>query len=250
VDEEIVSLKDVWVYLDGVPVLEEINLSIYGNEFLGIIGPNGGGKTTLLKVILGLIQPDKGEVNVFGKPPEEGGRFIGYVPQHSLFDREFPVSVLDVVLMGRTGKMGLFKRYSKEDVEISLNTLETVDMLKFRDRPIGRLSGGERQRVFIARALVSEPRLLLMDEPTTSVDKHLETGLYELLEDLKKEIAIVMVSHDIGAVSVHVDKIACLNHRLFYHDSKEITPEMLEETYLCPIELIAHGLPHRVLKKH
>ena len=250
-NEEVVRLEDIWVHYDGIPILEGINLSIDQDDFLGIIGPNGGGKSTLLKVILGLIKPSRGKVSVLGKQPEKTRNRIGYVPQYNLFDRDFPVNVWDVVLMGRFSKAGLIRRYSRVDKEAAEDALRSVGMLDYRGRQIGRLSGGEQQRVFIARALVAEPRLLLLDEPTASVDSAMQTEFYELLEDLKREIAIVLVSHDISAVSIYVSKIACLNRQLFYHGSKEIEPEVLEATYKCPVQMIAHGVvPHRVLREH
>ena len=249
--KEVVRLDDVWVHYDSIPVLEGINLSIGPNDFLGIIGPNGGGKTTLLKVILGLIKPSRGKVSVLGQTPERGRKFIGYISQYNLFDHDFPISVLDVVLMGRYGKAGLLRHYSEEDKRIANKALETVEMLDYKDRQVGRLSGGEQQRVFIARALATEPKLLLLDEPTASIDPTMQAEFYELLESLKQSMAIVLVSHDISAVSIYVDDIACLNRQLFYHGSKEISAEELEKTYHCPIQLIAHGIvPHRVLKEH
>lgn len=249
--DEIVALQDIWVGYDDSPILENVNLSIQKGDFLGIIGPNGGGKTTLLKVILGLIRPSRGKVLVLGKSPEESRRFIGYVSQFSLFDRDFPIAVWDVVMMGRYGRAGLFRRYGKEDKRIAQSALQTVGMLDFKDRQIGRLSGGQQQRVLIARALVTEPRLLLLDEPMASVDPAMQTEFYELLERLKQQMAIVLVSHDISAISIYVDKIACLNRQLFYHGSKEIGPEVMEATYKCPVAMIAHGIvPHRVLMDH
>jgi len=243
-------LEDVWVQYNGVTVLEDITLSVQNRDFLGIIGPNGGGKTTLLKVILGLIKPNRGRVTVLGGPPEEGRRFIGYVPQLTQFDREFPATALDVVLMGRLGRKGLLRRYTEEDMEIAYKALESVEILDLKDRQVGKLSGGELQRVFLARALAADPKILLLDEPTASIDEPTKTELYELLKGLNREITIILVSHDIGVISSYVDKIACLNRRLFYHGSKEITAETIEETYRCPVELLAHGVPHRVLKKH
>jgi zinc transport system ATP-binding protein len=248
--KELVKLEDVWVYYDDVPVLEGVNLSIEKDDFLGIIGPNGGGKTTLLKVILGLVKPSRGEVSVLCGAPEQNRKFMGYVAQYSMFDRDFPINVWDVVLMGRCGKAGLVKRFSDEDRKIALRALETVEMLDYKDRQIGRLSGGEQQRVFIARALVAEPKILLLDEPTAGIDMPMQTEFYELLARLKQRIAIVLVSHDISAVSVYVDKIACLNRQLYYHGLKEVGPEILEATYKCPVQMIAHGIPHRVLKEH
>jgi zinc transport system ATP-binding protein len=246
----IAVLEDVWVHYDEFIVLEGVNLSIHQHDLLAIIGPNAGGKTTLLKVILGMVKPSRGKVKVLGTTPEKARKFIGYVPQYSYFDREFPASVIDVVLIGRLGQTSPFKRYSQEDKKTAHDALETVEMLDLKDRQIGKLSGGEKQRVFIARALVAKPSLLILDEPTASVDKPMQTGIYELLQKLKKKMAIVIVSHDIGVISAYVDKVACLNRKLFYHDSNEITAEMLEATYQCPIEMIAHGLPHRVLKEH
>ncbi|MEA2121612.1 MAG: Manganese transport system ATP-binding protein MntB [Dehalococcoides mccartyi] len=153
---------------------------------LGIIGPNGGGKTTLLKLILGLIQPDCGSIKVLGKSPEDARPEIGYVSQYHLFDRDFPISVLEVVLMGRYAKRGLARRYSSGDVALAKEYLDKVGMLPFAHRQIGQLSGGQQKRVFIARALVNQPKLLILDEPTAGVDAAMQTGLYELLETLKK----------------------------------------------------------------
>ena len=251
--KEVVKLENVWVHYDGdgVPALEGINLTVEQDDFLGVIGPNGGGKTTLLKVILGLVVPSRGRVSVLGKPPQKSRDKIGYIPQHNLFDRDFPISVQEVVLPGRYGKSGLFKRYGREDTEAVQNALQTMGILELKDHQIGKLSGGQQQRVFIARALVAEPKLLLLDEPTASVDPTMQTEFYELLERLRERMAIVLISHDISAISIYVNKVACLNHELYYHGSKEIAPEILEATYKCPVQLLAHGiLPHRVLKEH
>ncbi|GAB4115877.1 MAG: ABC transporter ATP-binding protein [Candidatus Caldatribacteriota bacterium] len=248
--KEVISLKSVWVSFNRVNVLEGINLSVGEKEFLGIIGPNGGGKTTLLKVILGLVNPDRGEVMVYGKSPKEGRKYIGYVPQYPLFDRDFPITVEEVVLMGIWKQNKYFHSYDKEDRLKVMEVLERVEMVEFKDEQIGRLSGGQQQRIFIARALISDPSILLLDEPLSSIDTRLQTGLYELLTKLKKKSTIVLVTHDLTALSIYVDKIACLNKNLFYHGSKEIKPKDLEAIYRCPIDLIAHGIPHRVLKKH
>ena len=249
--KELVKLENVWVYYDSIPVLEAINLSIESNNFLGIIGPNGGGKTTLLKVILGLIKPARGRVTVLGMPPERGRKHIGYISQFNLFDHDFPISAFEVVLMGRYNRSGLLQRYNEEDRKAATEALETVEMLDYKDRQIGKLSGGEQQRVFIARALATNPKLLLLDEPTASIDTSMQADFYELLDKLKDSMAIVLVSHDVSAVSIYVSEIACLNHQLFYHGSKEVSAEELEKTYRCPVQLIAHGtVPHRVLRKH
>jgi zinc transport system ATP-binding protein len=248
---DVITLEDVYASYNGVSVLEGVSLHITERDFLGIIGPNGGGKTTLLKVILGLVKPDRGQVLVLHTPPEKTRSRIGYIPQHNLFDREFPVSVWQAVLMGRNGTTGLFRRYSAADKEAAAHALEAVGMLAHRKRQVGKLSGGEQQRVFIARALVNEPAILLLDEPTASVDSAMQTEFYEMLESLKQSMTIVLVSHDMTAVSVFVDKIACLNCQLFYHGSPEIEAEVLEATYKCPVQMIAHGTtPHRVLRQH
>jgi len=246
-----VRLENVWVSYNGTPALEGVNLVVGEHDFLGVIGPNGGGKSTLLKVILGLIRPQRGVVTVLGNLPDSSRNRIGYVAQHSDYDRDFPVSAIEVVLMGRYGKRGMLKPYNGSDREAAEKVLDRVGMLAHAHSQIGQLSGGQQQRTFIARALVSDPALLLLDEPTASVDSAMQTDFYELLEELKKEMAIIMVSHDIGAVSVFVDKIACLNVQLYYHGSREITSEILEATYKCPVQLIAHGdIPHRVLREH
>ncbi len=248
---EIIKLKNVDVSYNGTPVLDNISLKVLENDFLGIIGPNGGGKTTLLKVILGLIKPSGGSVTVLGQQPARARKHIGYVPQYNVFDRRFPISVMDAVMMGRLGACGLVSRFSARDREMAEQALETVGMLAFRNQQIGELSGGEQQRVFIARALATEPSILLLDEPTASVDPTVQTEFYDLLDGLKERMAIVLVSHDISAVSVHVQSIACLNRQLHYHGPKEISAEILEQTYKCPVQLIAHGtIPHRVLKEH
>jgi zinc transport system ATP-binding protein len=246
----VLEIEDLWVKYDSTIVLEAVNLSLYHRDFLGIIGPNGGGKTTLLRAILGLINAGRGRIRVMGKSPSQGREFIGYVPQYSLFDRDFPVSARDVVLMGRLGGGQLFRNYRPADVEAAREALKAVDMLEYQDRQIGKLSGGQQQRIFVARALVGNPKLLLLDEPMSSVDTAMQEEFYQLLARLKETMAIIIVSHDISAVSIYVDKIACLNRRLFYHGTKEISADDLEATYQCPVQMIAHGIPHRVLKEH
>jgi len=249
---KIVSISDLWVYRREHAILENINLELAEGDFLGLIGPNGGGKSTLLKVMLGLIKPDRGEVRIFGLAPQEARRRVGYMPQKTLFDQGFPVNVLEVVLMGRYSRAGLMHRYGPKDREAALQALEAMGMRDLAGREIGALSGGEQQRVFVARSLVSNPKLLLLDEPTAGVDAAQQTEFYDLLCHLnrKKGIAIILVSHDITAISSHVNKIACLNQRLYYHGSKEMTSEDIEKAYGCPVEMIAHGTPHRVLRKH
>jgi len=226
VSKAIISLEDVWFRYKDTQVVEAVNLQIYDHDFLGIIGPNGGGKTTLLKLILGLITPDRGRIRVMGGDPREHRRSIGYVPQYRTFDFAFPISVSQMVLTGRLGHIHkTFRKYKGIDHEIVKNCLEMMEIYDLRDRQVGQLSGGQQQKVMLE-------------------------NFFEILEKLHTEIAIVVVSHDIGAISTHVDRIACMNQKLYIHDSPEITGEMLAETYRCPVELIAHGVPHRVLEEH
>lgn len=245
---EIVTVKNVSAHIDHTPILEDVTLSVQKNDFLSVIGPNGGGKTTLLKVILGLVKPTKGEVTVFGNPPEVGRTSIGYLPQEVVFDINFPITVFDVVIMGRYKKV--LKKYTDTDITIVFDALKTVKMSDFANRQIGHLSGGELQRVFLARALAREPQLLLLDEPTGSIDPEMRKSFYELLVTLKEKMAIVLVTHDVSVVSVYVDKIACLNRKLFYHGSAEEGLKSLEDMYTCPVEVLDHGIPHRVLGRH
>jgi zinc transport system ATP-binding protein len=249
--EPVIEIKDVSVSFDGNPALDGITMSVAEKEFLGVIGPNGGGKTTLLKVILGLVKPDAGEVRVFGKTPVETRRFIGYVPQRTEADSNFPITVREAVLMGRLSHRGLLRRYAKADFEAAEEAIRKVEMAPLAGRQFGKLSSGERQRALIARALASEPRILLLDEPTASLDTKIGHGLYELLDELNREITIVLVTHDIGAVSRHVRTVACLAGTLQLHaEAGNLDPEIIQKAYGCPVDLIAHGAPHRVFGVH
>jgi zinc transport system ATP-binding protein len=240
-----IVLRDVNFAYGATVVLESVNLTVNQADFLGIIGPNAGGKTTLLKIMLGLLQPDQGTVEVFGVPPRDARGAMGYVPQYARFDTSFPISVLDTVRMGTLGRTtGPGGRHA------ALEALEKVDLHDLAGAQIGRLSGGQLQRVLIARALATGPRILLLDEPTASVDTRVGRTVYELLGRLSEEMAVVLVSHDIGVISRHVKTVACLNVRLHYHHSRELTPEMVEAAYGCPVDLVAHGHPHRVLETH
>jgi len=250
IKEPIVEIKDVWLSFKGRPVLEAVNLRLDEGDYLGLIGPNGSGKSTLLRVILGLLSPDRGSVRVLGESPARARGRLGYVPQYTRFDASFPVNVLDVVLMGRIGSRGPFRQPSKRDRDVALSSLDKVEMADQAGRQIGRLSGGELQRVMIARALAVEPILLLLDEPTASLDTRVGVSVFELLKDLANEITLVLVSHDVGVISRYVKTVACLNRRLYYHHSREITQEMFEAAYGCPVDLVAHGHAHRVFDDH
>lgn len=247
---EVISIQHLWAGYDHEPVLEDINLSVKALDFIGLIGPNGSGKTTLFKVMLGLLTPMQGEVRIMGQRAQQGRRFVGYVPQHVEFDRAFPISVWDVVLLGRLGKRRLFQNYTAQDKACVTEALRSVEMWHLRDRPLSELSGGQRKRIYIARALATEPKILLLDEPLAGIDPHVGTHIYDLLKQLNDHITILMISHDIGAIASCVKTVGCLNRRLFYHEEKQITPEMLEMVYQCPVDLIAHGVPHRVFPRH
>ena len=225
----ILELKNVSAGYDHEVILHQVNLKIYEHDFLGIIGPNGGGKTTLLKVILGLLKPYSGEVIY----PVSRQNLFGYLPQNSRFDQRFPIDVTEVVLSGLMSEKGLYKSYTR-----------------YKKAPIGDLSGGQMQRVFLCRAIIASPRILILDEPTTYVDSNFEKEFYTILEELNKSLSIVMVSHDLGTICSYVKTIACVNRELHYHNSNLISAEQLQ-SYHCPIELITHGkIPHRVLKEH
>lgn len=247
-NDTIVDFKNIFFYYGEEPVLENISFSIKRNDFIAIMGPNGGGKTTLLKIMLGLLKPYKGTVKVFDKEPAEGRKLIGYLPQNVFFDLNFPINVFDTVIMGRY--RGPVKKYSEKDKKSALDALGTVGMLEYRDRHISMLSAGQLQRVLIARAIAREPELLLLDEPMASVDPGTQESIYELFVELNKSMAVVFVTHDIGAISIYIDRVFCLNRKLFYHGPKEGSLGKLKEAYNCPVEILAHGIPHRVLERH
>ena len=227
-----------------------MNLCIRHQDFIAVIGPNGGGKTTLIKLVLGLLRPDRGRIRVMGKSPGKCSSAIGYVPQNVHINENFPITAMDVVLMGCLDPRGRRKKKSKSmEREEAMETLARLHMADHAHNKIGELSGGQRQRVFIARSLMTHPELLLLDEPTASIDTKGQAVFYELLEELNKEVAILVVSHDLFIVSNYVKSVACVNQGLHYHPHEEITGEMLETMYACSVEdvcrvqVLAHGLP-------
>ena len=215
-----------------------------------MFGPNGGGKTTLLKLILGLLKADRGKIRVLGQNPRQAAHRIGYVPQDIHINKNFPISVLDVVLMGRLRSGISWSHHKKDDRITAQAALEKVEMDQFKNRHIDELSVGQRQRIFIARALVTEPEILILDEPTASVDAKGQAEIYAILKALNEKVTILVVSHDLLALSSYIKSVACVNRRVHFHGAAEVTEEMLEMAYQCPVELIAHGLPHRVLRTH
>ena len=246
-----VDIKGLTAGYEGEVVIKDVELEVEHGEFFGIIGPNGGGKTTLLKAVLGLIKPMKGEILVYGKPPLKARKYMGYVPQHTVFDKDFPITVFNVVMMGRRRMKGLKPFYSSKDKKAVRRSLKEVGMWEYRKKHISQLSGGQKQRVYIARALATDPRMLLLDEPTASIDAKMQESIYQLLEKLNENRTIILVTHDISVVSSHVGTVACMNKHIFKsEEGNELTPEMIEESYQCPVDLIAHGMPHRVFPPH
>ena len=249
--KRLVCINQLTANYDNRVVLRDANLAIFKNDFLGIIGPNGGGKTTLIRCILGLHQAYKGSITFYRDNTTVPELTIGYLPQYHNIDKKFPISVFNVIASGlacKTSLTGKIPSHYKEKIE---HIIEQVGLIDYKQQSIGKLSGGQIQRALLGRAIVSNPELLILDEPSTYIDREFETKLYELLQDINKQCAIVLVSHDIGTVLQQVKSIACINETLDYHPDTEISSEWLEKTYHCPIELLGHGnLPHRVLKKH
>ena len=247
----VVHAQGVCFAYDGHLVLEDVDLRVRKGDFLAVLGPNGGGKTTLLKVLLGILKPRRGGISVLGVPPGQAAHKVGYVPQHINIHPRFSITVEDVVLLGRLPHRSWWRCFGEADRSAARQALERVGMWDVRDRRIGRLSGGQRQRVFIARALANDPELLFLDEPTASVDRDFQTALYDLLKELNASMTIIVVSHDLSILSSYATSVACVNKTLFYHDRAEFTQTMLETAYHCPVELVTHGpVPHRVLKDH
>lgn len=246
-----VSFENVSAGYRNIKALEQVNLIVRVGSFTAIIGPNGGGKTTLLKLMLGLLEPWSGQIKIFGQKPRQSRQLIGYVPQAANINRQFPISVRQVVLQGRlTDKLLFFHRYNANDLEIVEYCLQCLDIKALADRQISQLSGGQWQRVLIARALAVEPELLLLDEPTNGLDSNASSTVYELLKELNKKMTIIMATHDTMAISTCVHDIACINYHLHYHGEPALSPELVMQLYGCPVELIAHGVPHRVLEDH
>jgi zinc transport system ATP-binding protein len=238
----VIELRGASFRYDGPTILEAVDLSIQKGEFLGVVGPNGGGKTTLLKLILGLLEPTEGAVFVAGRRPAEGRRTIGYVPQFAAFRRDFPITVEETVLLGRLGIAPRLGGYRQRDREAARLAMTDTEILGLRKRPLAALSGGELQRVLIARALVAEPEILLLDEPTANVDLRREMDIFELLKKVNRRATIVVVSHDIGFVSRYVTRVACLNRTLICHTAAEITGEVIEALYGRPMRMVRHGV--------
>lgn len=246
---KLVTLSDVGVAYDGYEALQHVDLEIDEHDFLGIIGPNGGGKTSLVKAILGTI-PYSGTIRMAPELFRGRERLIGYMPQITNFDRAFPISVHEVVLSGLQGRKGFRSRYSREDRNKAMDLIREVGIGEVACHPIGEISGGQMQRALLARAIISEPRLLILDEPTNFVDNRFEKELYTTLQRLNERMAIIVVSHDIGTITSVVKEIVCVNRHLHRHRSNILTQEQLRN-YDCPIQIVSHGtVPHTVLEHH
>ncbi len=248
-NDPVIEIENVLFSRNGQTVLQNVNLTVEKGNFTALIGPNGGGKTTLIRLMVGLLKPDQGTVRVLGKPPAQVAKRLGYVPQNLDDNERFPISVFDVVLMGRLKTFRRWPRYSRADKEAARKALEQMEMWAFRNRHIGQLSGGQRQRVMIARALATDPEILFLDEPTASVDTKHQSEFYEILKALNSSATIVIVCHELMMINAYVKSVACVNRCVHYHDHAEVTEEMID-MYQCPVELVAHGLPHRVLRAH
>jgi zinc transport system ATP-binding protein len=236
----VIDIRDVSFAYDGTPVLEDVNFTVEDRDFVCLVGPNGGGKSTLLRLMLGLLTPTHGRVSIFGDTPAKARSRIGYMPQHTQVDPRFPVTATDVVLMGRLGRAEMLGPYRRLHRHAARRALEAVGLGDQRGRPFGSLSGGQRQRVLIARALATEPDLLLMDEPTASLDAHIEGELYELMRGLNARLTIVMVSHDLGFVSEFVQKVVCVKRKVVVHPTSEITGEVIKEIYGGSVRMVRH----------
>ena len=247
--KKIISLRNVGVAYEGHAALESVNLDIYEDDFIGIIGPNGGGKSSLVKAIMGAVEHN-GEIEISDILRKGNHYKIGYMPQVSQFDMRFPISIEEVVLSGLQTEKGFFGRYTKEDKHLTHKTLEKMGIAELASRPIGEVSGGEMQRALLCRAIISEPKLLILDEPTNFVDNSFEREFYTMVQELSQNMAVMIVSHDLGTITSVVKSIVCVNRTAHRHDSNVLTEEQLRN-YNCPIQIVSHGhIPHTVLEHH
>ena len=241
----LVTIENLTVKYDDYTAIENVNLSIAKNKFITIIGPNGGGKTTLIKAILGFIEPHKGKII---KSPNLK---IGYVPQKNSFEQEFPISVSQVILSGDLdSKIKFLHRYKTKSRKRLEETLKRLEISDLKNKQINELSGGQLQKVLLGRAIISNPNLLILDEPFSNIDTNSTNKYFQLLKKLSKDMGILMISHDIGIITSYTDDVVCMNITAHYHHGSHLTNKQLQETYSCPVELIGHGIPHRVFPKH
>ncbi|MDR1745663.1 MAG: ABC transporter ATP-binding protein [Tannerella sp.] len=246
-----IEISHVSVSYGTKTVLRDVSFCLREDDFLGVIGPNGGGKTTLLKVILELVKPSEGSVTFYRNGQKTPSLKFGYLPQINKIDKQFPVSVYEVVASGLMAEKRIGRRFTAEQRRQTDEVIAQMGLEHLAGTPVGRLSGGELQRALLGRSMISRPEILILDEPNTYVDKWFEVRLYELLAEINRTTAIILVSHDVGTILPIVKNIVCVNESLHYHPGNDLTSEWLDEYYHCPIELIGHGdFPHRILKKH
>lgn len=244
-NDVLIEIQNLNAGYDGKTVLKDVSLSIYKNDFLGIIGPNGGGKTTLVKVILGLIKPFSGSIVYKENSLRQR---IGYMPQVNSIDRKFPILVKEVVESGLMSNKNLTKVERQKKIQQILNE---TGMETMAEKPIGELSGGQWQRTLLGRALISDPELLILDEPSSYIDKRFENHFFQILREINKDTAIILISHDIGTLISMVKNVACVNETLHYHPGSDIDGEWLEEHLDCQLKIVGHGdIPQRIFKKH
>lgn len=238
--ETVIEIEGVGYSYGGEPVLQEVSLAVEAGEFLGIVGPNAGGKSTLLKLVLGLLEPQAGTIRVLGRPPRSASHLLGYVPQHPGFPRDFPITVEQVVLMGRLGTGRMLGGYRRADREATRRALEEVEADDLARRQIGSLSGGQLQRTLLARALVGEPQALLLDEPTANIDQRLEGEIFDLLGRLNERMTILVVSHDVAFISSYVTRVACIARTLVCHRTEAIDGQVIKDLYGESVRMVHH----------
>jgi len=233
-----VDIQDLYFSYDQLPVLEHISLQIPDGEFVGVVGPNGGGKSTLIRIILGLLHASSGSLRVLGAHPRKARRKIGYVPQYPAFDRDFPITVGQLVLMGRLN--GAWGGYNAHDREMAMQAMRETEVAGLKRRTIGSLSGGQLQRVLVARALACEPRMLLLDEPTSNIDQRVESEIFDLLKQLNERMTVIVVSHDIAFISAYVKRVACLSGTLVCHETDAISGDDIRDLYGEDVRQVHH----------
>lgn len=247
----LIELQNIQAGYGQKSVLKDVNLTVYERDFLGVIGPNGGGKTTLMRVILGLLKPSSGKIQFYQDDQPVSRITIGYLPQYSQIDKKFPISVHEVILSGLYREKPFLRDYTSGQKERVSEVITQMGLEGLEKRQIGELSGGQLQRVLLGRAIVQHPQVVILDEPNTYLDMRFEERLYQLLNEINRESAIILVSHDIGTILQNVKTVACVNETLDYHPDTRVSGQWLEERFGCPIELLGHGhLPHRILGCH
>lgn len=235
-----IEISNLNFSFENLIILENINMLIEQGDFAGLVGPNGGGKTSLLKLILGLYKPQSGKISIFGEPLKKQRKVIGYVPQYANFNSDFPISVQDTVLQGRLGISSFFGRYSQQDKTIATKVMQETEILNLANRPIQSLSGGQMQRVLVARALAAEPEILLLDEPTANIDQRAEKDIFDIFKALNERMTILIISHDIGFVSGYINKVFCLNKTMVCHDSAPVTSDTIHTLYGGHVSEVHH----------